>query len=123
MVPVTKVFLDANWYIDLALRQPKKAKLLDGKQVFYSPLSTHILFYVYGLTTPQPQLDQLHQFLTLVPLNETIFSQTLHGPTSDLEDNLQLHSALSANCNIFLTEDKHLLKLHHFKNLSILSQP
>lgn len=46
----------------------------------------------------------------------------LSGPTVDFEDNVQLHSAAEAECEIFLTEDKKLLKLGFFGKTHVVSQ-
>ncbi len=47
----------------------------------------------------------------LVSLDETITMAALVGPTQDFEDNVQIQSALSAECQLFLTRDKNLLKM------------
>ena len=57
----------------------------------------------------------------LIGLDQDILSKALNGPTSDLEDNIQLHSGAEADCDIFLTKDKQLLNMKFFGKLQILS--
>ena len=116
---MAKVFLDANWYIDVVRRSKTRIKTLDGYQVFFSPLSTHILFYVYGLKVPSEELNKIHQLITLVPITEKVLQHALKGPTQDLEDNLQLNSAIEVDSDVFLTQDKFLLKMGYFGKMEI----
>jgi len=119
MQNMARIFLDANWYIDIIRRDQKKIQHLEGQQVFFSPLSTHILFYVYGLKVPNKKLNKIHQFITSVPITEKVLQRALKGPTQDLEDNLQLNSAIEADCDIFLTQDKLILKMGCFGKMEI----
>lgn len=41
--------------------------------------------------------------------------------SNDLEDNIQLNSAIKADCNFFLTFDKKLLKMKFFGKMKIVS--
>ncbi len=57
----------------------------------------------------------------LINLSQDILDKALVGPTKDLEDNIQLHSAIKADCDIFLTYDTQLLKLGFFGKTKIKS--
>ena len=57
----------------------------------------------------------------LVDFSEKILERALNNPTPDLEDNIQLHSAVEAECDIFLTGDQRLLNLKFFGKVQILS--
>jgi len=58
--------------------------------------------------------------LHLISLTDKIIDKALLGPTKDLEDNIQLHSAVEADCDIFLTNDKALLKMGYFGKTKIV---
>lgn len=75
MAKARKVFLDANWYIDVALRDKAKLQWLDGKEVYYSPLSTQLLFYVFGLKVPQKEVVKLNRALQMVPLTAIVLQK------------------------------------------------
>lgn len=119
---MAKIFLDANWVIDIAKRKPKSRQLLDGLQVFISPLSIHILCYYYKLKIPDKVLAKFISEYYLVEISSKLFKNALHGPTSDLEDNIQLHSAAEADCDFFLTNDKKLLKIKFFGKTHITNK-
>lgn len=55
-------------------------------------------------------------------LDTNIYIDAVHrDPTSDLEDNIQLHSAAEADCDYFLTSDKKLLAMIYFGKTKIVS--
>lgn len=117
------IFLDANYFIDAVERQPKKGilKSLVKHIVVISPLSVTIYCYLYKIKVPNEQLSiQLAEF-QLVDLSQNIFDRALVGPTEDLEDNIQLHSAAEANCDLFLTGDTKLLKMKFFGKTQIIA--
>lgn len=116
-----KVFLDANVVIDLVeKRRHKTIDDLDGYELFISPISVHILIYVTKQKIPYSKLSQVMlKFFTIVPFDQTISISSLEGPTSDFEDNVQLHSAAQTECNFFLTEDRKLLDLRFFGKTQI----
>ena len=58
-------------------------------------------------------LEQTNIF-QIVEFSDTILKRALEGPTPDFEDNVQLHSAAEAECDLFLSEDKKLLELKFF---------
>lgn len=115
-----KVFLDTNAIIDLVeKRRHKTIEDLDGYELFISPTSVHILIYVTKQRIPYSKLSQIIKFFTIVPFDQTISVSSLEVPTSDFEDNVQLHSAAQAECNFFLTEDRKLLDLRFFGKTQI----
>lgn len=111
---MARVFLDTNFYIDVTKRAKAKWNLLRGNLLFISPLSVHILFYARKLKVPDQDVDELQKQFGIVPLSKEILDNALEGPTADLEDNIQLHSAAEAECDLFLTQDKKLLVLKFF---------
>ena len=117
---MARVFLDTNFYIDVTKRARRKWELLRGNLLFISPLSTHILFYTRKLKVPDLTVNELQEQFGIVPFTKHILGKALEGPTNDLEDNIQLHSAAEAECDLFLTEDKKLLKMKFFGKTRIL---
>ena len=117
-----KVFLDANILIDLLERKKDKLRLaLANHPVFVSPLSIHIICYAYKYTMPQKELlEKTKDLFTLVPFDEQIAIESIQGPTSDFEDNVQLHSAAEVDCDFFLTRDAKLLALTFFGKTHIV---
>ena len=111
---MARVFLDTNIYIDVIERAKEKWEHLRTGLLFISPLSTHILFYSSKLKVPNKEIEQLKDQFGIVPLTKDILGKALEGPSNDLEDNIQLHSAVEAECDIFLTNDKKLLDLKFF---------
>lgn len=118
---MARIFLDTNLYIDVIKRAKEKWEQLRENLLFISPLSTHILFYSSKLKIPDQEVNELQQQLGIVPLTKHILDRALEGPTKDLEDNIQLHSAAEAECDIFLTLDEKLLKLKFFGKTEINS--
>lgn len=118
---MARVFLDTNIYVDLTKRAKEKWAHLHGHLLFISPLSTHILFYVRKLTVPNQAIDELQEQFGIVTFTKFILDKALRGPTKDLEDNIQLHSAAIADCDLFLTFDKKLLNMKFFGKTQIIS--
>ena len=110
-----KVFLDANILIDLVEKrkdlQPEDVASYD---VFITPLSAHILMYVTHQKVPYPTFSEIIKPFSIVMFDEIILKQSLAGPTDDFEDNVQLHSAAEADCDLFLTNDAKLLDMKFF---------
>ncbi len=120
---MARVFLDTNFYIDLTKRAKEKWLTLKECLLFISPLSAHILFYARKLKVPDLDVNKLQEQFGIIPLTEVILSNALQGPTTDLEDNIQLHSAVDAECDLFLTYDEKLLKLGFFGKMRIVPTP
>jgi predicted nucleic acid-binding protein len=117
---MARIFLDTNVYIDVIKRSKERWSYLERESLFISPLSTHVLFYVAKLKVPNTALEELKEQFGTVALTKEILDKALQGPTSDLEDNIQLHSAVEADCDLFLTEDKELLNMKFFGKIQIL---
>lgn len=120
---MVNIFLDTNWLLDIVERDIQKQKILDKKRVFISPLSYHILFYTYKHKVPNEVIVNFKKQFQIVNLTNKILDLSLEGPTADLEDNIQLHSAAESECDIFLTNDKKLLKMKFFGKTKIISMP
>ena len=118
---MVKVFLDVNILIDLVeKRRTINSDQLDGFNVFLTPLSAHILLYVLKKKIPFPRLSAIIDSFSFVNFNEKIALLALVDPTNDFEDNVQLHSAAEADCDIFLTFDKKLLSMKFFGKVKII---
>lgn len=119
---MARVFLDANAFIDLLEERGRMAKeALNGHDLFVSTLSLHILMYVTKQKIPYTKLLSIIDLFLLVPLGNAIANEALVGPTTDFEDNVQLHSAAEAECDLFLTSDEDLLSLAFFGKTRIVS--
>lgn len=118
---MAKVFLDTNIYIDAVHRKPEINEQFINHDIYYSCLSTHILFYAQKLKVPQQNLRIILGKFQGVDLTTSIIENALNGPTADMEDNIQLHSAAEAECDYFLTSDKKLLAMTYFGKAKIVS--
>lgn len=117
---MVRVFLDTNIYIDAVKRNKKSLEDIRGDLLFISALSTHILFYSFKLKVPDKEVDAVQNQFGILNLSEDILKNALIGPTPDLEDNIQLHSAAEAECDYFLTSDKKLLAMTYFGKTKIV---
>lgn len=118
---MAKVFLDANYFIGLVNRAPEvSTDILDNHEGFITTLSCHILFYINKIKVPDIKTNSFIEDFNLIDLSESILDKALTSPTSDLEDNIQLHSAAEADCDIFLTLDEKLLRMKFFGKVQIL---
>lgn len=119
---MAKIFLDTNIFIDAIHRKPEYEVLdsLEGHFLLISPLSVHIYCYSFRVKILEIQLHgQLSKF-NLVDLDSDIVKKAAYGPTDDLEDNIQLHSAAESDCDYFLTGDKKLQKMKFFGKVRIV---
>ena len=118
---MAKIFLDTNYFIDALHRKPEKEILdsLENNIIYISPLSIHIFCYIFKINLIDASLiTQIAKF-QLIDFSDDVAMRALQGPTSDFEDNVQLHSAANAECDIFLTEDKKLLDMKFFGKIKI----
>ena len=119
---MAQIFLDANCLIDVFGRRDETlATLLDPHQLSISALSLHIFAYVEKLHMPAPLIPQISSLVRVVNLTRTIINHSSRGPTSDFEDNIQLHSAKTIDCQYFLTRDNLLLKMKQWQGVSLIS--
>lgn len=120
---MAKVFLDANAFVDFVEERGNfDLKQLSGHSLFLSPLSIHIISYLYKYRIPEKKLDEkMRETFTLIPFDVTMTERALNGPMPDFEDNVQLHSAAEAECDLFLTSDEKLLKMKFFGKTRIVS--
>ena len=117
---MTNIYLDTNIIFDLYGRNPSRIDEVTGHNTYASLLSLHILAYATKAKIPDAKLNSLVKKLNLVSITKNILSRALIGPTSDLEDNMQLHSAIKAGCQYFLTEDQTLLRMGIFGEIQII---
>lgn len=117
---MARVFLDTNIYIDAAKRDKRVLEPLRNELLFISTLSMHIIFYTLKLKVPDRDIDAVQQQFGVVNFSEDILEKAFIGPTPDLEDNIQLHSAADAECDYFLTNDKKLLAMTYFGKTKIV---
>lgn len=119
---MVKVFLDANILVDiLEKRRNLSLDKFDEQEMYASTLSVHILFYVGNRKVASHLVSEMLLDLNLVNFTNNTTQKALLGPTNDFEDNVQLHSAADAECDIFLTEDKKLLDMKFFGKTRITS--
>lgn len=120
---MAKIFIDANIFIDLV---EKRSQLniddLNNQDLFISTLSVHILMYIAKKKIPYPFLSNIVERFLIVDFTNDILNKALQNPTDDFEDNVQLHSAAEADCDVFLTSDAKLLKMKFFGKTEIKSQ-
>ncbi len=119
---MARVFLDVNIIIDfIEDRREVNPSLLEN-DLFVSPLSFHILIYTYKHKIPSEKLIKSRKYFNIIPFGENINDNALLGPTTDFEDNVQLHSAAAAECDLFLTNDKHLISMKFFGKTRITQE-
>ena len=118
---MAKIFLDTNYFIDALHRKPEKEILesLENNSIYISPLSVHIYCYIFKINIKNMPISMQIDTFQLVDFSDEIVARALEGPTSDFEDNVQLHSAANAHCDVFLTEDKKLLEMKFFGKVKI----
>ncbi|MBI4226111.1 hypothetical protein HY612_03285 [Candidatus Roizmanbacteria bacterium] len=118
---MAKIFLDTNIFIDFVEKRGKNIEdKLGQHDLVVSPLSIHILIYITKKKIPNEKLLKIINLFLIVDFNKVISKKALHGPTSDFEDNIQLHSAVAADCDYFLTSDRLLLKTKFFGKAQIV---
>lgn len=118
---MVNIYLDANILLDiLTHRQQFDILALGQNRPIISTLSVHIAAYSAKVFQPDTEFKAVVDLFTLIPLENVIVNLSLKGPTSDFEDNVQLHSAVKAQANYFITRDIALLKLGIFGSTQIL---
>jgi len=119
---MANIFLDANILVDL-LEKRKNILLpaLNGGEIYVSTLSIHIVLYVTKQKILSFGIEELLSNINLIDFTSTTTQKAITGPTADFEDNVQLHSAAEAECDVFLTSDKSLLKMKFFGKTKIIS--
>ena len=105
---MAKIFLDTNIYSHIMRRRTDcNVEDFQGHELFISPLSIHVLAYVFKYKVPNNELAINQEFFNIVPFDSAVTKNSLTGPTNDLEDNIQLHSAAEAECDFLLQRIKH----------------
>lgn len=119
---MAKAFLDTSYLLDIFMRRTHSLSDVGKNDLYFSPLSFPAISYIHKLHVPNSILTSIMQDMFAVNLTSIILKKSLVGPTPDIEDNVQLHSASSAHCDYFLTSDKKLLKLGYFGETEIVSK-
>jgi len=118
-----RLFLDVNIIIDIIeKRSDLTMDNLSGYFVYLSPLSLHILLYLYKKKIPYSVLNDFASKINLIEFDNAITNSSLIGPTEDFDDNVQLHSASRGECDYFLTRDKKLLDMKFFGKMRIVEK-
>lgn len=118
---MARVFLDTNYFIDAIHRKPERQILetLEDNVICASTLSFHIYCYTFKIKIPDQKVILQKIKFYLVDFSEHVLDKALEGPTDDLEDNIQLHSAAEAEADVFLTNDEGLLNMKFFGKTEI----
>lgn len=115
-----RIFLDANTFLDVVeMRDEKLAGLLANQNLFIAEYSLQVLTYIYKYKVPNENLNLITSRFNLAFSDSEIVNRALLGPTDDYEDNIQLHLAVSSDCDLFLTKDKTLLKMGYFGRMKV----
>ncbi len=115
-----KVFLDTNIFIDLVENRNNELRQFTTDSTLYiSVVTLNIWVYAYKHVVPNSKFDFIFETYNIVSSNGNIARKASMGPTNDFEDNVQLHSAIEENCDLFVTKDKGLLKLGYFGKMRI----
>lgn len=120
---MAKIFLDTNVFIDALHRKPQQqtSEVLEGHSPYISTLSVHIYCYIFKIKLPNASVAaQIGNFL-IEDFSESILDRALEGPTTDFEDNVQLHSSAEADCDFFVTRDEKLLQMKFFGKMQIIN--
>jgi predicted nucleic acid-binding protein len=114
-----KIFIDANVLVAVVNKEyplyTHAARILSlagktGYELFTSPMCLAIAFYFAekksGAATARKKISLLAQKLQVAPNLESGVHQTISNvKINDFEDGLEYYAALSAGCNIIVTED------------------
>lgn len=120
---MARIFLDANYFISLMeLRDDINSQSFASHKFFVSTLSVHILFYVNKIKVPNEKVNEMIGNMNFIALSDELLMKALKGPTSDLEDNIQLHSLSDTEADYFLTRDQDLLKMKFFGKAAIVDK-
>lgn len=79
----------------------------------------HIYCYIFKFNIKDIAIIAQIDKFQLVDFSDDVVLRAIQGPTSDFEDNVQLHSAANAECDAFLTEGKKLLEMKFFGKVKI----
>jgi predicted nucleic acid-binding protein len=119
---MANIFFDTNYFINLyTKRGPVTISYseLEKNDLFVSTLTYHIFAYTQKIKIPNEELIESLDKFYIVTFTEEVLAKALHGPTADLEDNIQLHSGAEAESDYFLTNDEKLLNMKFFGKTKI----
>ena len=120
---MAKIFIDTNILIDLiTARSELNIEKIDFHDLYISALSIHIVAYVLKIQVPSEIFTHITNTTTTCDLSDKVCQLSAQGPTTDFEDNAQLHSAAITDCDYFLTNDKKLLNMIYFGKTKIIEK-
>lgn len=117
-----KVFLDANFLLDLTLDRANAKSArdimqagIDGEiRLHTTPAVLHITAYFTSQTFTAPQTRQIIQTLLndvrIIDCDHATAVSALAGGIEDIEDALQYYTAIKFDMNYFVSSDKKLKK-------------
>ena len=117
-----KLFIDTNILFDVFQKRPPFYKssrqlisqtLAENYQLFISPLTVHIIFYVINPKKDQRQkIINFLKLLTIVELNRRIIGKAFKLEFKDFEDQLQYLTALTYQTPLITRNKKDFIKLN-----------
>lgn len=117
-----KIFLDVNVIMDFTLKRDNHAEIKkiissieDGyHKGFITSATLHTLSYFltkeYGVKRAKEVLLTLLSIFSVIDASKEVIKNALHANYNDIEDALQVYTALSFKMDFFLTSDKKLKK-------------
>jgi len=117
-----KIFFDINVVLDYTLQRNNfedmkfiiESMEQGYQRGFITSATIHTLSYFltkeYGQQKVKAILLDLLSFITVIDAPQDIINNALHANFNDIEDALQVYTALHYKMNFFLTSDKRLLK-------------
>jgi predicted nucleic acid-binding protein len=117
-----KIFFDINVVLDYTLQRDNfdDMKIIiesmeQGYQKgFMTSVTIHTLSYFlskeYGHQKVKAILLDLLSFITVIDAPQDVINNALHANFNDIEDALQVYTALHYKMNYFITSDKKLIK-------------
>ncbi len=120
---VSKIFLDANFLLDIVLQRPgfayarrvMQAAIDREIEAYTSPSVLHIVAYfltkAHNAPTAKKIIGTLLNDVTVIDCTHATAVLALHSNISDFEDALQYYTALAHNTDFFISGDTKLKKI------------
>ncbi len=109
-----KVFFDTNILLEIIFLRKKYKECRDlleknSDNVYISILSIHICnYFVKKHNLDVNYYKKFFDYFEIIDFNSDIFDKAYFNYSKDFEDSIQIASALSVQCNQFITLDKKL---------------
>ena len=118
---MVKIFLDANVFYDLMEKRNKwDFGSLHEDILLVSVESVSIWLYIAKHKMPRESYVELFNQFNFLSFTDSIARKAFLGPTNDYEDNIQLHTAVESDADVFVTKDKNLLKMAIYGKVRIV---